>query len=127
MLLGIPEPCVESTQGSLTFVDFVALCNKVVDVNKDRRYFIRDSSGTDSQDSPTGKNGCQKYSIWLEQDGQPLLKSVKISNWEAEAGRQLDREVQEGIFLLQEHEAARRIFELAKNFLERRKSLCQCA
>ena len=123
-MLRFSEPCVDSTDGSLLFVDFVALCSKVVDVNKDRRYFVRDSFGTDSQDGPTGKNGCQKYSIWLEQDGQPLLKSVKISNWEAEAGRQLDREVQEGIFLLQEHEAARRIFELAKRFLERRKLLC---
>jgi hypothetical protein len=60
----------------------------------------------------------------LEQDGQPLLKSVKIYNWEAEAGRQLDREVQEGVFLLQEHEQARRIFELAKRFLDRREFLC---
>ncbi len=126
MLLSISEPCVESMQGSLLFVDFVALCSKVVDVNKDRRYFIRDSSDNNTQEGPTGKNGCRKYSIWLEYDGQPLLKSVKASNWEAEADRQLDREVQERIFLLQEHEEARRIFELAKRFLERKKPLCQC-
>jgi hypothetical protein len=111
-------------QGSLLFVDFVALCSKVVDVNKDRRYFIRDSFDNNTQEGPTGKNGCQKYSIWLEKDGQPLLKSVKASNWEAEEGRQLHREVQEGVFLLQENHEARRIFELAKRFLERKKLLC---